>query len=245
MTRQALIYEEPVPVTKRRHGRYAVRRVTDYSFARDLNAVPLVMEEFPVAGRNYPIVFTRSGDHYGANALLGLRNAENLFVDKAGKWLGGYVPAFLRRYPFALSYSEEKETYAFCIDEGASVVGEYPDGERLFDDSGNETPYFNEMLAFVKQYQKAYHDTQAFCARLKDLGLIADIEVSLKLPTGETATNKGFFGIHRERLKDLKSDQVDTLFRAGDLEHVHIHLASLHAFETLLLELPREPLILN
>lgn len=245
MSKQALIYERPVPIAKQRHGKWSVRKVTDYSFASGLNAVPLVTQEFTVAGREYPIVFTKRGEKYLASALLGLRDAENLFVDSSGKWLGGYVPAFLRRFPFVFSHNDEEKTYTFCIDESASVAGEDADGERLFDDEGNETSYFDNMLSFTKRYQKAVQDSEAFCSRLQDLDLIVESEVSFKLPTGEKARTKGFGAVDRDRLKELSPEVVDQLFRSGDLELMHMHLASLRSFDDLLHDLPKETPVLN
>ena len=245
MTKQALIYERPVPITKERHGKWAVRKVSDYGFASELNAVPLVTQEFTMAGREYPVVFTRAGEKYVANALLGLRDAENLIIEKTGKWLGSYVPAFLRRYPFVFSHNDEQKTYTFCIDEDASVAGEHADGQRLFDDDGNETSFFDSMLSFTKRFQKAVQDTEAFCSRLQDLDLIVESEVSFTLPTGEKARTKGFSAVDRDRLNELEPDVVDRLFRSGDLELIHMHLASLRSFDDLLHDLPKDTPTLN
>ena len=41
---------------------------------------------------------------------------EVLFVNEAGKWLGKYVPAFLRRYPFVFSSNDEGKNFTLCID---------------------------------------------------------------------------------------------------------------------------------
>jgi hypothetical protein len=61
----------------------------------------------PAAGRPVPAV------------LLGLREAENLFVDRDGKWDARYVPAFVRRYPFVPGKGPQGELLV-CIDEASS-----------------------------------------------------------------------------------------------------------------------------
>lgn len=245
MTNQALIYKKPVPVSKQRHATWSVVEGKDYSFSSGLNAVPLVTEEFVAAGREYPVVFVKNGDQYTVSALLGLRNDENLFVDKDGKWLGTYVPAFLRRYPFVFSHSPGSDSYTFCIDEEASGAGDLADGEPLFTKKGQETDYFNKMLSFTKRFQKAVQDTEAFCARLGKLDLIADSEVSFKLPSGEKAKTKGFGAVDRDRLSQLEATDVGQLFADGDLESIYLHLASLRSFDELLHDLPNEPKVLN
>jgi hypothetical protein len=63
-------------------------------------------------------------------ALLGLREAENLFVDRDGKWDARYVPAFVRRYPFVPGKGPQGELLV-CIDEASSCF-DAGEGEALF-----------------------------------------------------------------------------------------------------------------
>ena len=72
-------------------------------FGDAVNQVMVFPTEFEAVQREYPIVFRR--DSEGALrpvALLGLTREENLFLDGAGGWRAGYVPALLRRGPFSI-----------------------------------------------------------------------------------------------------------------------------------------------
>ncbi len=69
-------------------------------FCRSTNALALSLGEFPVAARDYPLVFASggTGKPYAPVIVLGLADRQNLFVDAAGAWdAATYVPAFVRR----------------------------------------------------------------------------------------------------------------------------------------------------
>ena len=61
------------------------------------------------------------GDEFRPVALLGLNAGQNLFVDAAGKWQASYVPAIIRRYPFALTPRGTDGQYIVCLDEGSDL----------------------------------------------------------------------------------------------------------------------------
>ena len=63
------------------------------------------MHEFARAAAVYPIVFVedKTKDAFRPVTLLGLDAGENLFVSESGKWEASYIPAIIRRYPFALA----------------------------------------------------------------------------------------------------------------------------------------------
>jgi hypothetical protein len=93
MSKTLLIYERAVPVNKARHGGCGVKVGDDYSFAKDVNSMPLLAQEFREAIREYPIVFAGTDENIMPAVLLGFGEHENLFVDDAGKWDSRYIPA--------------------------------------------------------------------------------------------------------------------------------------------------------
>src|SRR3954471_5557872 len=100
----AVYYEKPVLLDRDKHRRRKVQPSADFGFARKANSLYLAAVEFSEAFKEYPILFTRGGNgHIVPVAMLGLRARENLFVDAEGRWLGNYIPAFVRRYPFVLA----------------------------------------------------------------------------------------------------------------------------------------------
>ena len=72
--------------------------------------------EMPAASE-YAIVFAGTGDEIMPAAILGLRGDENLYLSADGRWDANYMPAFVRRYPFVFSTSEDGTKFTLCIDE--------------------------------------------------------------------------------------------------------------------------------
>ena len=94
---EMMFYERVVALNDQTHSQLKVRPATGFAYAAKTNSVPLLASEFFEAAREYPIVFARGEAGPVPAALLGLREAENLYVDNAGKWDARYVPAFVRR----------------------------------------------------------------------------------------------------------------------------------------------------
>ena len=88
------IYQNPIFLNSVTHKSVKVAPVGNYKFARELNSVLIVGQEFLEAAKFFPVVFTKGeGGEVVPVAILGLRNNENLFVEKDGKWReGAYIP---------------------------------------------------------------------------------------------------------------------------------------------------------
>ncbi len=230
MTAQLLLYEQAVPVNLERHREWSVRTGKDYSFARRVNSVPLLLAEFQNAASEYAAVFTESGDVVMPAVILGIRNDENLFVLEDGGWRGKYVPAFIRRYPFVFSSGDDGATFTLCIDEEFSGCNQDGRGERLFDSEGQRMQYLESMLGFLQAFQVEFQRTQAFCKKLKELDLLEPMQAQLTLGSGEQVALAGFIAVNREKLNALSGDQLEALAKAQVLEQIFAHLFSLKNF---------------
>ena len=131
-----LLYNELTPISHKRHGDYGVAAERSFTFAREMTFVPLTMDEFPQAQRDYPIVFTTKGPTVPV-ALLGSNAGGNQFVEEDGSWRkGAYVPGYLRRYPFQMVREKEgSDRHVFCADLSSGLFDEDCKDEerRLFD----------------------------------------------------------------------------------------------------------------
>ena len=230
MATQLLVYETAVPITHARHGKWSAEVGQDYSFSQRVNSVPLMTAEFPLAAAEYAIVFGGAGDVVIPAAILGVRADENLFVSGDGKWQGRYVPAFLRRYPFVFSSRDEGKTFTLCIDEGFPGFNQDDRGQRLFGDDGKPTPYVDNVLKFLQQYQVEFDRTQAFCKRLKELNLLEPMQAQVSLDSGEKRLLTGFSAVDRARLKTLSSAVLADLAKSDELELIYTHLLSMRNF---------------
>ena len=142
MATQLLFYSEVVPVSSESHSDLSISGVENFGFASKTNSIPLVAAEFRSAASEYGIVFVNSDDTIVPIAALGLRQDENAFIGDEGQWDAAYIPAFVRRYPFAFAHNTEKNQYTLCIDEAFSGCNKEGRGERLFDTDGETTTFF-------------------------------------------------------------------------------------------------------
>lgn len=227
MTKHLLIYERATPLSSKLHRDLYVKAGTDYRFAAEINAVPLLLPEFASVASIYVIVFA-GDDVIMPAALLGVRNAQNLYVREDGSWGADYVPAFIRQYPFVVSrLKDDENSFTLCIDESWSGCNVEGRGERLFDSDGERTVYLKGMVDWVGEYQGQFQRTQKMCAKLRDMELLSPMQARVRTPSGEELTFSGFYAVDRDRLQNLTGEQLAELMAEGQLELLFLHLQSL------------------
>lgn len=221
-----MFYSKPVLLNRESHKHKKISPSSSFSFAAKANSLYMAGVEFVEACKEYPIVFTQVGsEKIVPVAILGLRDGENLFVGQDGKWAAGYVPAFVRRYPFVLAELEAKQM-GVCIDEGYAGLNE-TEGEALFDSKGNNTPFLQNALDFLNRYQVEYVRTERFCMRLKDLGLLIQMNAKAELFDGTSLMVNGLMVVDERKLLQLTDAQALELYRSGELSWIYAHLVSL------------------
>jgi hypothetical protein len=225
--KKLLIYDDVTPVTRQDHGKLSLRKGKTYEFARETNAVPLVLSEFPNASGDYAIVFTDASEGIIPAIILGIRDKENAYVGKDGSWDATYIPAFIRRYPFVFATDAKAETFTLMIDASYSGFNKDGKGERLFDADGEQTTFLNNTLSFLREYQAQFNRTRAFGARLGELGLLEPVEARVPLPKDPERRLTGFKIVNREKLKALSGDVLAQMIRTDELELIFLHLFSL------------------
>ena len=228
----AVYYEKPVLLNRDKHRHRRVKASNSFAFARRANSLYLAGVEFSEACKEYAIVFTRVANQKVAPvAMLGLRSRENLYVDDQERWLAGYVPAFVRRYPFVLA-ELSGQSMGVCIDEAFAGLND-EEGEALFDGRGNNTPFLQNALDFLNRYQQEYRRTEAFCQRLEQAGLLVEMNAKADLVDGRSFTVSGLLVVDEKKLMALPDMLALSLFRAGELHLISMHLMSLSNMKTL------------
>jgi hypothetical protein len=232
--KQLLIYDQPVALNRTQHRHVRIKpSLTDFHFADKLNSVPLTVAEFADAARHYPIVFAgEPGSVTMPVALLGLTQAENLFVQADGRWeTDAYIPAFLRRYPFVVANQEQVDSFTVCVDK--SFISDGDDAVALFDEGGADAPALAQAVKFLGDYQQAVERTRKFMQQLCESKLLIDKTIRVERQGQDTQSLKGFCVVDEERLQKLSGRAVDKLFRTGALGLVYVHLASLSSVSRL------------
>ena len=230
MAVQQLFYRNAVPVNSATHRDLCVRGGAGYGFAAGVNSVPLTAIEFAFAAAEYPIIFAGNESAVFPAVVLGVQPGQNLMVDAQGRWTGGYVPAFIRRYPFVLGQDEAGAQFTVLIDESFEGCNRDGKGERLFDAEGNQTQFLRNAVAFLQDYQGRFQRTQAFCARLVEHKLLQPMQMQFNL--GEAPrTLGGFLTLDRERLKTLPAEVLADMVSKDEMECCYLHLSSLRHFQ--------------
>ena len=231
--RLPLFYSEPRPLDAERHANKSIKPKTSYGFASETNAVPLTVAEFPRAMRHYPIVFANASPAMPL-AVLGLRNAENVFVGEDGSWVKGcYIPAYIRRVPFIFLESADKLSYTLCVDEASDFLVEGDDAQPLFAD-GKPSEVTDNALKFCSAYQGQSTTTQELVSALDEHELLVPNQAGVTLVSGEKISLSGFRVIDEKRLTALPGDVFLDWRERGWLASVYAQMLSAAAWQTLI-----------
>lgn len=192
--------------------------------------------EFTKAGVDYPIIFVKdpeSGAFFAAG-MWGLEVGENLFVED-GRWLGGYFPASVRCYPFAVQPdSEDPERLFIGIHETASIISK-DKGNLIFNDDGTETEWMNEVKEFLVRVFQQEEMTKKFVNTLNELDLLSPQSLTINNSvTGKKHDVSGFYVVDKEKLANLSDEKILELRKSGALEVIYSHLMSLDSLDKLL-----------
>jgi len=224
-----LFYKDLMPLNSRDHSTWRARAVEKASWLESQHAIPLTVEEFPMAQRSYPIIFS-SGDNPVPLALMGLNEGINVFFDEEGTARGdAYIPAYIRRYPFLLAkLRPDADELSLCFDPTSDILGEFKDGEELFKD-GQPTDHTKGVLDFCEKFEEAGARTQAFMKELVDTDLLMEGEVAIQQNDRpeQPYVYRGFKMINQEKLKAASADKLKAWHDNGMLPLIYAHLMSL------------------
>jgi len=223
-----LFYNQLVPISLEDHGNLRARRTDKAAWLAGQHAVPLTVEEFPMAQRNYPIVFS-IGDNPVPLGLMGMSEGVNVFVGDDGTVEDNvYVPAYARRYPFMLAkLTPQSEELSLCFDPTSDLVGEFDEGSLLFED-GQPTEHIKNTLSFCEQFEIAGNKTSSFVQELQKHDLLMDGELTFKRDgQDQPMVYRGFKIISQDKLRDLRGDLLRTWNKNGMLALIFAHLLSL------------------
>ncbi len=227
------MFQKVVPVNKERHATKKIKEVSGFGFASKFHIAYVTMQEFARAASIFPIVFLedKDKDEFRPVVLLGLNAGENLFVGKDGKWQASYVPAIIRRYPFALTSAGNDGQYVVCIDEESPLVSD-TEGAPLFNEKGEPTQVIDNVKRYLAELQQMDAFTRDFCKFLQANNMFTPLNMRVR-EASRVKNISGCYVINEERLNNL-SDEKFLEFRAKRyLPAVYSHLISLAQTERL------------
>ncbi|WP_086479460.1 SapC family protein [Oceanospirillum sanctuarii] len=229
------MFSKLVPINKEKHASLKVKPVESFSFAGGFHIASVMVHEFVRAASVYPIVFLedKDQDEFRPVVLLGLNAGENLFVDVEGKWQASYVPAIIRRYPFALAKAPEQDNFTVCIDEGSDYLSD-AEGQSLFDEQGQPTEVIENVKRYLGELQQMEVFTKAFCHFLAENNLFTPLNMRVRA-ADEIKNVTGCYVINEERLNNLSDTKFLDIKERRYLAPIYSHLTSLSQIERLAL----------
>jgi len=225
-----LFYKDLVPLNSQQHATWKTRSTDKATWLVGVNSIPLTVEEFPQAQRNFPIIFT-AGENPVPLILMGMNEGVNVYVDEDGTVnTPVYIPAYARRYPFMLArLRPDAEELSLCVDPTSDLVGEGDDGEALFTDAdpAEPTDTTKNMLQFCENFEIAGTKTANFMAELAKHNLLMDGELNIDIGTGQPFTYRGFQMVDETKLREVRGDVLRQWNQNGMLPLIYAHLFSL------------------
>jgi len=226
------MFKKVVPIMESRHKDLKLKPIDNFDFAKNINIASIMVHEFSKVLAIYPILFLedKANNSFKPVCLLGLKEGENLFVKK-GKWQASYIPAIIRRYPFALSKTEEDDKYLICIDEESKFLNK-KDGEPLFNKDGSTGEVIEKMKIYLTELQQMEKFTNEFCKVIKEYDLFTPLNINIKSKNEEKNIN-GAYMINEEKLNKLSNTKFLDLRKKQYIPAIYAHLSSLAQIERL------------
>lgn len=162
-----------VPVSRSTHGSRRWRRLSNYLFAARDAIAPVVAAEAAAAAIALPMGFVKVGEEVRLVALLGLAPGRNLFVAPDGRWIGNYIPACFRTYPFRFAQAPQGQP-VLCVVDDKDFMTDGPDGEPFFEGEEGTTPApaIRQVMEVLQKISASATVTLAAGAALARHGLI-------------------------------------------------------------------------
>lgn len=199
-----------------------------FDFASGMMSVPMVSAEAGPVAREYVFAFDR--EQPKIHVLLGAVEGFNGHVTGQGQWIGRYIPAHIRAYPFSPALvsgqdatSKENLQLTILIDPQAAQLND-PEGELLIDENGKPTEFLSGVQNAMANLHSETVRTNEHVAQLDQLQLLVERPIEIKRLNISLA---GYRVIDSERLKQLNGDELAALRDSGALPVVYAQLLSL------------------
>jgi hypothetical protein len=224
-----------VPVSRETLGKMRMKPVPSFAFAANSGLVRVLAGEAGQIAMNYPIVFVSENDVILPFAMLGLSRGENLFIDDDGRWLGLYIPAILRRFPFFMGKStnaEGKDNNLMLLVEDAYLSE--VEGEPLFGpDEGEPKGPVARAVQFLTEITIQDARTTAITKSMAENQLFEPLPLQVTRGTEAPVNLTGILVISEAKLNALPDDKFLEFRRSGALMLAYAHLISLGQFSRL------------
>ena len=213
-------------ISRDSHAGKKWQRFKSYGFASKVVLAPVVGVEVGRAALALPLAFLQEAERFVLVAVLSLKPGRNMLVAPDGRWLGGYVPAYLRAYPFRLLPQQGTDQTVLCIDTDSGLVVEGDAaGEDFVGPDGNISPALKKVLDFLNQLERSRQATDVAVSALAEAGVIQPWAIKLKAEQGERAIT-GLYRVDEVALNALADDVFLKLRKSSALPIAYAQMLS-------------------
>jgi hypothetical protein len=216
-----------VVISREHYGAKKLRPHANFAFLAREALVPIVNAELHAVALSMPIGFVEQKGRYTLVAVMSFIPGRNLFVGPDNQWLGKYIPAMFRGYPFRLLRQEGSEDFVLGVDEDSPLIADANEtGEAFYDEEGKPTASVKAMMTFLTGVERSRTATDLALAALAKASVIRPWEIKIKMGDGE----KPVTGLHRideVALNALSDDQFLQLRKASALSIAYAQLISI------------------
>lgn len=216
-----------VPISRERHQGKSYLRLPNFAFAAQEALVPVAARELPQAALALPLGFAEFEGRLRLVALLSTLPGQNLFVGPDGKWLGTYVPAWLRFYPFRLVGTGTANERLLCVDEDSgAIVDGSAKGEPIFEPNGDLGPTVKQALGVLNELESSRKITDAAVDSLLQSKTLREWPITLRTEQGEKKVS-GVSCVDEAALSALPDDTFLSLRHTAALPVGYAQLLSM------------------
>jgi len=214
-----LFYQAPTALDRNQHKNLKLNPQNSLGFTKEANSIPVAGFEFFQTSRDFPILFVKnSKEEFMPIAVISFKEKGH---DLGERWEDTYIPAFVRRYPFALG-----DNGVVVIDTDAPHLQE-KEGKALFDDKGEATDDLKGIVKFLEQVDRGFKGTTEFSKVLAEKDLFESFTGSVKF-ANTTVKLEHLYAINEKKLHEtLNEKECYEWFNKGWLGWAHAHLHSL------------------
>jgi hypothetical protein len=222
-------------ISPKTHAGKSWKRFDSYAFTAKGHFAPLAGAEIAQAVSSLPIAFVKQQDRFSLIAVLSVTPGTNSFLNQHGQWLGGYVPAVFRAYPFMLAPAEGRKDLVLCVNDASGLIVDDTSAEPFFDADGQLAGPVKKIMNFLSQIEQNQAMTRQALTALADAQVIEKWPLKIQYNDQETAVS-GLYRVGESKLNAVSDDQFLKLRRTGSLAIAYgqlLSMANIRVFEKL------------